>query len=122
MERQGGGDGGRGRGGGGCLCLWVGSSLEHGPEITIRGVGQVTEIAANVRASMSDITLVHKQEYVQELRQVVEATTEPRGIADLDTPDELTYVTSSTFDDALLVRLRPLSILGSPNRQSVAVC
>eukprot|EP00884_Botryococcus_braunii_P023060 jgi/Botrbrau1/9438/Bobra.0252s0061.1 len=63
---------------------------------------EVREIKSAQPASMADISLVHKKEYVEQLREVVRETSETRGIADLDTPDELTYVTAHTLDDALL--------------------
>lgn len=53
-------------------------------------------------ATMEEITAVHDIEYVQQLKDTAENKA-PTVVADFDDPDGFTYITSTSFDDALKV-------------------
>ena len=51
---------------------------------------------------MEEITAVHDADYVQQLKHTAENTA-PTVVADFDDPDGFTYMTSTSYDDALKV-------------------
>ena len=53
-------------------------------------------------ATMEEITAVHDIEYVQQLKDTADNKA-PTVVADFDDPDGFTYMTSTSFDDALKV-------------------
>ena len=53
-------------------------------------------------ATMEEVTAVHDLEYVQQLKDTAENKA-PTVVADFDDPDGFTYMTSTSFDDALKV-------------------
>lgn len=54
---------------------------------------------------MDEITAVHDLEYIQQLKDTAENKA-PTVVADFDDPDGFTYMTSTSFDDALKVYLQ----------------
>lgn len=53
-------------------------------------------------ATMEEITAVHDANYIQQLKDTSENKA-PTVVADFDDPDGFTYMTSTSFDDALKV-------------------
>ena len=51
---------------------------------------------------MEEITAVHDLDYIQQLKDTAENNS-PTVVADFDDPDGFTYMTSTSFDDALKV-------------------
>ena len=52
---------------------------------------------------MEQLTAVHNTEYVARLREAV-ATRAPSVLADEADPDGITYITRTSYEDALMVR------------------
>lgn len=63
-------------------------------------------------ATIEEVTAVHDAEYVQQLKDTAENKA-PTVVADFDDPDGFTYMTTSSFDDALKVTFvaQPWSLL-----------
>ena len=51
---------------------------------------------------MEEVHAVHDSEYVQQLKETA-STKAPTVVADFDDPDGFTYMTSTSYDDALKV-------------------
>ena len=63
---------------------------------------QLRLIAGARSATMEEITTVHDADYIQQLKDTADNKA-PAVIADFDDPDGFTYMTSTSFDDALKV-------------------
>ena len=58
---------------------------------------------------MDEITAVHDADYIQQLKDTAENKA-PTVVADFDDPDGFTYMTRTSFDDALKVIFNPCLI------------
>ena len=63
---------------------------------------QLQQLKEPRSATMEEVTAVHDLEYVQQLKDTAENKA-PTVVADFDDPDGFTYMTSTSFDDALKV-------------------
>ena len=68
-------------------------------------------------ATAEEITAVHDADYIQQLKNTAENKA-PTVVADYDDPDGFTYMTSTSFDDALKV----FTVASLGNQQSPPHC
>lgn len=65
-------------------------------------VSQLRMMQESRLATTEEITAVHDADYVQQLKDTADNKA-PTVVADYDDPDGFTYMTSTSFDDALKV-------------------
>ena len=63
---------------------------------------QLTVLAEPRSATTEEVGAVHDNEYVQQLKETA-STKAPTVVADFDDPDGFTYMTNTSYDDALKV-------------------
>ena len=75
---------------------------------------QLRLIKESRSATMEEVTAVHEADYIQQLKDTADNKA-PTVVADFDDPDGFTYMTSTSYDDALKVTV-PAGPLGPHQR------
>lgn len=80
-----------------CNCFWEACHCREAEMLL-----QLRLLQESRSATMEEVTAVHDADYIQQLKDTADNKA-PTVVADFDDPDGFTYMTSTSFDDALKV-------------------